>query len=233
MNVIITGASAGIGFEIAKVFARKTDFTLIVIARSQDKLALLKEECLKINPFSKVIAIPFDLTKSDFTPLFFEIQKHVGSVNYLINNSGILINKTFSETTDRDLFDTFNVNVFSVFKIIQLLSAMFVNPSHIVNIGSMGGFQGSIKLKGLSAYSASKAALASFTECLAEEFKTKGIKVNCLALGSVQTEMLDLALPGYKANVSAIEMAGFIVDFTINGHNFFNGKILPVSSNTL
>jgi NAD(P)-dependent dehydrogenase (short-subunit alcohol dehydrogenase family) len=103
--------------------------------------------------------------------------------------------------------------------------------SHIVNIASMGGFQGSSKYPGLSCYSASKAALACLTECLAGEFTESGIKVNCLALGSVQTEMLEEAFPGYKAPVDAQEMAEFIADFALKGHKFFNGKILPVAVN--
>jgi NAD(P)-dependent dehydrogenase (short-subunit alcohol dehydrogenase family) len=101
--------------------------------------------------------------------------------------------------------------------------------SHIVNISSMGGFQGSAKYKGLSYYSASKAALACLTECLATEFTEFGISVNCLALGAVQTEMLDEAFPGYKAPVDAKQMAEFISGFALTGHKFFNGKILPVA----
>ena len=101
--------------------------------------------------------------------------------------------------------------------------------SHIVNITSMGGFQGSSKYKGLAYYSASKAALACLTECLATEFSEAGIKVNCLALGAVQTEMFEEAFPGYKAPVDAREMGEFIADFALKGHKFFNGKILPVA----
>ena len=104
--------------------------------------------------------------------------------------------------------------------------------SHIVNIGSMGGFQGSAKFKGLSLYSAAKGAVAVLTESMAEEFKERGIKVNALALGAVQTEMLASAFPGYKAPLTAGQMAEFIADFALNGHKYFNGKILPVSLST-
>lgn len=96
----------------------------------------------------------------------------------------------------------------------------------------MGGFQGSAKFAGLSAYSSSKAALSGLTECLAEELKPNGISVNCLAIGAVQTEMLSKAFPGYKAPLSPAEMAGFIQYFALNGHRYFNGKILPVSITT-
>ena len=96
----------------------------------------------------------------------------------------------------------------------------------------MGGFQGSAKFAGLSAYSSSKAAVVGLTECLAEELKDKDIFVNCLAIGAVQTEMLSEAFPGYEAPVSPKQMAEYIFDFAIKGSQFYNGKILPVSSST-
>jgi len=96
----------------------------------------------------------------------------------------------------------------------------------------MGGFQGSAKFPGLSAYSAGKAALHNLTECLALELADQGIKVNCLALGSAQTEMLEKAFPGYQSPVMAFEMGKYIADFSITGHHFFNGKVLPVAATT-
>jgi len=133
------------------------------------------------------------------------------------------------EITDHDFERVFNVNVKSVFVLIQSLLPLFNRDAHIVNISSMGGFQGSAKFPGLSIYSASKGALAVLSECLAEEFKERNIKVNCLALGAVQTEMLANAFPGYQAPVIARDMAKFISDFAMNGHRFFNGKVIPVS----
>ncbi len=103
--------------------------------------------------------------------------------------------------------------------------------SHILNISSMGGFQGSVKFRGLSYYSASKAAIACLSECLAEEFRGSGISVNCIALGAVQTEMFAEAFPGYKAPVEAVEIAPFISYFALNGHKFMNGKIIPLAQN--
>jgi NAD(P)-dependent dehydrogenase (short-subunit alcohol dehydrogenase family) len=96
----------------------------------------------------------------------------------------------------------------------------------------MGGVQGSAKFPGLAAYSSSKAALANLSELLAEELKEKNIRVNCLALGAAQTEMLETAFPGYKAPVTAAEMAQWVGWFAINGHRFFNGKVLPVALST-
>ena len=107
----------------------------------------------------------------------------------------------------------------------------FLNPegSHVVNISSMGGFQGSLKFAGLSAYSTSKAALCSFTELFSEEYKDTKIVMNCLCLGAVQTEMLREAFPGYEAPHQPEETAKYIADFLFTGYRFFRGKILPLS----
>jgi NAD(P)-dependent dehydrogenase (short-subunit alcohol dehydrogenase family) len=93
----------------------------------------------------------------------------------------------------------------------------------------MGGFQGSDKFPGLSAYSVTKGTLSILTECLAVELQDKNIKVNCLCLGAVQTEMLNEAFPGLTAPVEASQMGTYISDFVINGHTFYNGKVLPVA----
>src|SRR5690606_3161233 len=105
-------------------------------------------------------------------------------------------------------------------------------PGHIVHISSMGGFQDSAKFPGLIAYSSSKAALACMAQCMAEEMKEKGVRSNCLALGSVDTEMLRTAFPGYRTQMSPIEMGAFIARFAMEGHHLFNGKVLPVATTT-
>jgi NAD(P)-dependent dehydrogenase (short-subunit alcohol dehydrogenase family) len=96
----------------------------------------------------------------------------------------------------------------------------------------MGGIQGSAKFPGLSLYSAAKGAVAVLTEAMAEELKERGISVNCLAFGAVQTEMLARAFPGYQAPINPDQIANFVADFCINGQKYFNGKILPVSIST-
>ena len=102
--------------------------------------------------------------------------------------------------------------------------------SHIVNISSMGGFQGSSKYRGLSVYSASKAALSCLSECLAGELNESGISVNCLALGSVQTEMFENAFPGFKAPVGPKEMAEFISYFAVNGNKYLQRESVACGS---
>ena len=103
---------------------------------------------------------------------------------------------------------------------------------HVINISSMGGVQGSSKFSGLSAYSSSKGALIILTELLAEEFNKTGPSFNVLALGAVQTKMLEKAFPGYKSNTTPKKMAEYILNFSLSGHRFFNGKVIPVSLST-
>ena len=150
----------------------------------------------------------------------------------VINNAGMLINKPFAETTYADFEAVYRVNVFGAAQLIRNLLPFLTTDSHVLNISSMGGVNGTAKFPGLAAYSSSKGALGILTELLAEEFKDNGPRCNALALGAVQTEMLAEAFPDYKAPVSAAQMATYIADFSLNGHHLYNGKVLPISQST-
>ena len=232
MNIIITGASSGIGFETALEFTLDSKNKVVCIARSADKLRKLLEIAKGINPDCTLLPVEFDLVNDDYTALIPFLKERLGTIDILINNAGSLINKSFLTTTEADLAEMLESNVMSHFKMIQNTLPLMKSGSHIVNIGSMGGFQGSVKFPGLAAYSASKAALHTLSECLAFELADQGIKVNCLALGSAQTEMLEKAFPGYESPVMAFEMGKYIADFARIGHKLFNGKILPVAIST-
>jgi NAD(P)-dependent dehydrogenase (short-subunit alcohol dehydrogenase family) len=233
MNIIITGASRGIGFEAARIFAKYPQHNVFALARSKAGLEKLLQECKSDNGTDNVRIFPFDLLQGDLkTVLIPQILQKMNNVDILVNNAGMLITKPFELMEGSDFDMMFQANVKTAFNLIIHLLPYFSKKAHIVNIGSMGGFQGSSKFPGLSLYSASKGALAILTECLAEEFKTREIKVNCLALGSAQTEMLEQAYPGYRSPLTAGEMAEFIAEFALHGHQWFNGKILPVAITT-
>ncbi|MEI7596792.1 MAG: SDR family oxidoreductase [Bacteroidota bacterium] len=234
MNIIVTGASKGIGFELVKKFASNGNHIIVAISRNSFLLNQLKNECVIINPNAKVFPIGFDLTSTEIKNILLpKILSCISNVDILINNAGYLVNKPINQTTEEDLQSVFAANYFSVYHLIKHLIPVFNKEiSHIVNISSMGGVQSSAKFVGLSAYSASKAALCNLTETFAEELKDKNIRVNCLALGAVQTEMLNNAFPGYKAQISAEEMAEFIANFTLTASKTMNGKIIPVSIST-
>ena len=235
MNIVVTGTSRGIGYELVKSLSLHSDRTIFSLSRNVAQLEKLRKECLSANPAAKVIAVPCDLSDEiSLSAAVYTILKHVSSIDLLINNAGAILNKPFTSISPAEAAYVYKVNVFSVMQLVQqLLPAMEKEQrTHIVNISSMGGVQGSAKFAGLSAYSSSKAALVCLTECLAEELKDKNISINCLALGAVQTEMLEEAFPGYKAPVSASEISVFINDFCLNAHNYINGKIIPISLST-
>jgi NAD(P)-dependent dehydrogenase (short-subunit alcohol dehydrogenase family) len=233
MNIVITGASSGVGFEAVIELVSAGKHKVIALARSQDKLTRLAEICAGLNPDAVLYPIAFDIVHDDYDGLQQFITSHLnGTIDILINNAGVLINKPFTELLESDFVEMLQSNFIGHVRIIQSLQKFMPNGAHIVNIGSMGGYQGSNKFPGLAAYSASKAALHTLTECLAQEFAEKGIKVNCLALGSAQTEMLEQAFPGYESPVMAFEMGKYIADFALTGHKFYNGKVLPVAATT-
>lgn len=233
MNIIITGAGRGIGFETARLFSSMKGNKVIAVSRNIDNLQKLANEIPGGKGGSYLYPLSLDLGKKGFEKsLLAYVLDRFDKTDILINNAGAMINKVITHLSSDDFDQLFSVNVKAPFLIIKSLLSHFNKNSHIVNIGSMGGFQGSAKFPGLSLYSASKGALATLTECLAEELKEKGVSVNCLALGSVSTEMLEKAFPGYRAPVTPSEMAGFIVNFALNGNNIMNGKIIPVSLST-
>ena len=233
MNIIITGASSGVGFEAVIELILSGSHKVIALARSQDKLERLLEIAHGLNPDCQLFALKFDIVHDDYEGLQQFIASHFDNrVDILINNAGVLINKPFAELLESDFVEMLQTNFIGHVRAIQALVPLMPSGSHILNIGSMGGFQGSAKFPGLAAYSASKSALHTLTECLAQEFTEQGVKVNCLALGSAQTEMLEQAFPGYQSPVMAFEMGKYIADFALTGSKFFNGKIIPVAAST-
>lgn len=233
MNIIITGASSGVGFEAVLELILKNENKVIALARSEDKLRRLHEIATSLNPDCNLYPAKFDIVHDDYpNSLIPFVKQRLGTVDVLINNAGTLINKPFSELAQLDFAEMLQSNLLGHVKMIQHLIPLMKAGSHIVNIGSMGGFQGSVKFPGLLAYSVSKSALHTLTECLAPELTDQQIKINCLALGSAQTEMLEKAFPEYESPVMAFEMGKFIADFALTGHKLFNGKVLPVSVTT-
>lgn len=225
MNILITGAGRGIGYECVRQLAANSNYNIIAVSRS---IAALEALALP-----NVHAISADITHAEnMASLVSTIVGRYGKIDVLINNAGLLVNKAFTDFSIDDARRIFEVNFFAPAQLIQALTPYIKPGGHVVNIGSMGGYQGSQKFPGLAYYSASKGSLAILTECLAEELKDNGIRVNCLALGSVQTEMLQEAFPGYQSPTTVEDMGHFIVDFALHSGKLFNGKVLPVSVTT-
>lgn len=233
MNYLITGASRGIGYDLALQLASQRGNRVLAVSRRAEKLQQLQDEVAKCADPGQLDFLSYDLNDPDEVSLLAKVAA-LGGLDILVNNAGSLVKKPFLELGRSDWQQMFDTNFFGPLALIRTLFPFLRDSSraHIVNISSMGGFQGSSKFSGLSAYSASKAALGNLTESLAEEFTESGIAVNCLALGAVQTEMLAEAFPGYEAPLDSASMAAFVAFFAAEGSRFFNGKILPVSLST-
>lgn len=223
-NVIITGSSRGIGFELAQLFADE-GHKVLALSRNDKPISELGHK--------NIFSFPFDLgNPSDFKKMEDFIDENFKTVDLLINNAGRLLNKPFLETEANEFEAVYKVNVFGVAEMTRRVVPKMPKDGHVITISSMGGVQGSVKFPGLSAYSSSKGAVITLTELWAEEFKETGPSFNVLALGAVQTEMLEEAFPGYEAPTTALEMAQYIKNFALTGHKFYNGKLLQVSNST-
>lgn len=222
-NIVITGTSRGIGLELALQFA----------AEGHQVLAISRKIPQVLLEHSNITCLSVDLSKTeDLQNITHFLNTVWKKVDVIIHNAGALLLKPFSQTTVADFESIYKVNVFGVVALTQVCLPFLKKGSHVVTISSMGGIQGSVKFAGLSAYSSSKGAVITLSELLAEEYKEQGISFNVLALGAVQTEMLQEAFPGYEAPLSATEMAQYIHDFALTGNKYFNGKFLQVSAST-
>ena len=222
-NIIITGTSRGIGYEMALQFAN-AGYNVLAISRKTPQILIDHEN---------ITCLPIDISDENQLQQVNEfISKTWKKVDVLIHNAGSLLHKNFTEITTQEFQNIYKVNVFAVAELTKICIPFMEKGSHVVTISSMGGIQGSMKFAGLSAYSSSKGAVITLSELLAEEYKENGIAFNVLALGSVNTEMLQEAFPGYEAPLSAKEMADYIYNFALTGNKYYNGKVLQVSSTT-
>jgi NAD(P)-dependent dehydrogenase (short-subunit alcohol dehydrogenase family) len=222
-NIIITGTSRGIGYELALQFAQ-AGHQVLAISRKTPQ-ALIEN--------GNITCLSVDLGKEEE---LIEVENFLArtwpQVDIVIHNAGSLLNRPFSQTSQEDFESVYRVNVFGVANLTRVCLPYLKKGSHVVSISSMGGIQGSMKFAGLAAYSSSKGAVITLSELLAEEYKEQGIAFNVLALGAVNTEMLQEAFPGYEAPISAKEMADYIFNFALTGNKFHNGKVIQVSSST-
>jgi 3-oxoacyl-[acyl-carrier protein] reductase len=232
VNIVITGASRGIGESVTKTFATRGNHQIFILSRNIDKLEELALLCKSLNQNTKILPLKTDLTDPS------EIEKSVNkillitsSIDILINNAGLALRKPFESFEYKEIELIMKTNFYGPAHLIYLLLPALIaaGNSHVINISSMSGFQGSRKFPGLTYYGASKAALAGLTEALSEEYKGRGVSFNCLALGAVQTEMFSEVFPGYAAPISTEKIADFIVEFALNAHQYLQGKIIPVS----
>lgn len=228
--VVVSGANKGIGWAVVQQLLAdpSAQHTILAVARHVAPLQQLARHYPQ-----QVLPICLDLAQPHANlGALGSAASSYGGVDVLLNNAGVLVKKPFEQLNYADWQHSFEVNVGGAVRLIQYLLPYCNKPAHIVNIGSMGGVQGTSKFAGMAAYGATKAALANLTEVLSVELADRRIAVNCLALGAVATDMLQTAFEGYEGGANVTQTAQFIAHFALNGHHLFNGKILPVSYST-
>ncbi|WP_395046659.1 SDR family NAD(P)-dependent oxidoreductase [Flavobacterium sp.] len=222
-NIIITGTSRGIGYELALQFANA----------GHNVLAISRKMPQELIDNKNITCLSVDLSNEEELQ---QVENFLSNtwkkVDVIVHNAGSLLLKPFGEITSQEFENIYKVNVFGVANLTRICLPYLQKGSHVVTISSMGGIQGSMKFAGLAAYSSSKGAVITLSELLAEEYKERGISFNVLALGSVNTEMLQEAFPGYEAPLSATEMADYIYNFALTGNKYYNGRVLQVSTTT-
>lgn len=222
-NIVITGTSRGIGYKLALQFA-DAGHNVLALSRQMPQ-ALLEHQ--------NITCLSTDLSdEKQLEQVSSFIAGSWQKADIIIHNAGALLLKPFKDITAEEFEYIYKVNVFGVAALNRAVLPYMGKGGHVVTISSMGGVQGSMKFAGLSAYSSSKGAVITLSELLAEEYKEQGVAFNVLALGAVNTEMLQEAFPGYEAPLSAAEMADYIYDFALTGNRYYNGKLLQVSSST-
>lgn len=185
-TVLITGASSGIGAEIAKKFARE-GYDLLLLGRNEDRLKKVQSEC--VNAKTEILA--FDLIEvNKFSSAIKKKLSTLSPITVLINNAGIYKPGSFLETQESEWISQFQVNLLSAVQLTQLVWPEFKKnkKGSVLNISSTLGIK---PTAGTGAYSATKAAMINWTLSLAQEGGADNIRVNCICPGIVDTPIHD------------------------------------------
>jgi NAD(P)-dependent dehydrogenase (short-subunit alcohol dehydrogenase family) len=224
-TILITGASRGLGFALTQAFLDSTEHTVVAVSRNTATLRALGSGR---NYKGRLHFIEADICNAEDRERIRECISGLPSIGVVVHNAGALLFKPFMDIGIDELRAIYDVNVFAPFMLTQKLMP-HMDAAHVISISSVGGVEGSLKYAGLSAYSSSKAALNCLTEMWSEEFKESEHCFNCLALGSVETEMFREAFPGVPAASRPEEMASYIVNFAFEAPKVMRGKIISLS----
>lgn len=183
-TVLITGASGGIGYELAKLFARD-HHNLVLVARSGDKLTQVASE-LQAHGISIKI-VPLDLAEAPAPKfLFDQLQREGIPVDILINNAGFGAFGDFAHMSDQHILGQINLNILALTQLTKLFLPPMLDrrSGRIMNVASTAGFQpGPL----MAVYYATKAYVISFSEAIANELHDSGVTVTCFCPGATHT----------------------------------------------
>ncbi|MBQ9460818.1 MAG: 3-oxoacyl-ACP reductase FabG [Clostridia bacterium] len=236
-NVLITGASRGIGAETARLFALNGDNVIINYCRSQTDAEKLCNE-LQTSGLS-AMTIKADVSApAQVSEMFAQIEKTCGGADVLVNNAGIAQTKLFTDITDNDWARMIKTNLSSVFYCCRAALPYMIRKQNgrIINVASMWGqVGGSCEVH----YSAAKAGVIGLTKALAKEEGLSGITVNCVSPGVIRTDMTsNLSDDDFRALAeetptgtigTPADVARAIVYLASEGSGFITGQVLSVS----
>ena len=225
-TVLITGASSGIGLELARCFAAD-GCHLVLVARNQNALEKLAGDLRRKNKIEAIV-FPADLSRSE-TPrrIFEELSAQKITVDILVNNAGFGANGCFAEIPLQPQLEMLQVNITSLMELTgRVLPAMIQRPrGGSLNVGSVAGFMPG---PGMAVYYATKAFVLSFTEALAEELQGSGLKISVLCPGATESNFGNVARGKKVRSLNTGKMTAAAV--AIQGHRAFRrGKITAVT----
>jgi len=241
-NVLITGASSGLGRYFALTLA-KAGATVVVGARRQDRLSDVVSEITASG--GKAIAIALDVSDEDSTvSAFDQAEAEVGTVNVLINNAGIVSRSTSLDLTTADWDQVLNTNLRAVWRVSQEAAKRLIasnSGGNIINTASILGFR--VMPSNLT-YAVSKAGVVQMTRALALEWARHNIRVNAIAPGYVETDLNRDLLQSErgKALVQRIpqrrtgemhELAGPLLLLASDASSFMTGETITVDGGHL
>ncbi|MBN1775896.1 MAG: 3-oxoacyl-[acyl-carrier-protein] reductase [Clostridiales bacterium] len=236
---IVTGAARGIGAEIARTLARKNYDLVLLDLKVTEELENVRSECAAMQEGIQAITLSADISLEEDCKHAVDVTKETfGRVDLLVNNAG-RTKDGLAMRMDRDQFSAvIDTNLTGAFMLASLCLPMMVKQrsGRIINMSSVSGIYGNA---GQANYSASKAGLIGLTKSLAKEVGGRGITVNAVAPGFIQTQMTD-ALPD-KVKESAIEriplkrfgqpsdVASLIAFLASDEASYITGQVIEVS----
>lgn len=204
--VLITGAAQGIGRATALRFAKgKSKIALNDISSQQENLKKLKEEIENLGTEAKYYLA--DVTKyEEVERMIKEIEKDFGRLDVLVNNAGIILDRTLAKMTIDEWKKVIDVDLNGVFYCTKAaLPLIIANQGTIINISSVVGLEGNF---GQTNYAAAKAGVLGFTKSLAKELGRFGVRVNAIAPGFIETKMVESVPENIKQVVKQLTSLG-------------------------
>jgi 3-oxoacyl-[acyl-carrier protein] reductase len=237
---LVTGASRGIGEAIALELAKNN--ILVIGTATSDKGVKKIEENFVLNQ-QKGVGLILNINNNEsIETLIKNIEETYGDIDILINNAGITKDALLMKMKDEDWNEVIDTNLKSVFKLSQSVIRKMIKNKYgrIINISSVVGHTGN---PGQSNYTAAKAGISGFTKSLAQEVGSRGITVNCVAPGFIDTDMTRSLPDSYKNQLlgniplgrlgNPVDIANAVAFLVSNKASYITGETIHINGGML